>query len=94
MATSKTSSAAAETSPDNEPTNVDEIPTMADLRGISYVGMADSKTLLVEDLEAMGIESPKEDLVWDGSNDRFVSSDRINAATRDLLLADPNFLAV
>lgn len=76
-----------EASPDGE------IPKMSEISAIRYVGMADVKILLTEDLVAMGVENPKGDLEWNQANGRRVSSDFFNAATRDALLANPNFLA-
>lgn len=74
----------------------DEVPTMADLAGIRYVGMADVKTLSTNDLVAMGVAGgpPKGDLRWDASNGFVVQTGEFNAATRDVLLANKDFVAV
>lgn len=66
----------------------EDIPKMADLGGIRYVGMADSKTITKDDLIALGAEDPKGDLVWDASNGKVVPTKEFNAATRDVLLKD------
>ena len=65
-----------------------ETPTMAELGGIRYIGMADTKTLTKQDLESLGAEEPKGDLSWDASNDKIVPTKEFNASTRDVLLAD------
>lgn len=70
-----------------------EMPKMAELEGIRYTGMADSKTLTAADLESLGVENPKGDLVWDDHNGKVVLTGEFNAATRDVLLADPDFAA-
>jgi hypothetical protein len=74
----------------------DEIPNMSDLAGIRYVGMADVKVLTTNDLVAMGVAGgpPKGDLRWDASNGFIVQTGEFNAATRDVLLANKDFVAV
>lgn len=71
----------------------DEPPKMADLRGIRYIGKADRKTITVGDLVSLGIENPKGDLVWSSENSNFVLADEVNAATRDWLAKQPDFVA-
>ncbi len=66
----------------------DDVPTMAEIGGIRYIGMADSKTITKTDLEALGVENPKGDLVWNADNGKVVSAKEFNAATRDVLLKD------
>ncbi|QGH73974.1 hypothetical protein SEA_HIDDENLEAF_23 [Microbacterium phage Hiddenleaf] len=66
----------------------DDVPKMSDLGGIRYVGMADSKTVTKADLEALGAEDPKGDLVWNADNGKVVPTKEFNAATRDVLLKD------
>lgn len=70
----------------------DDVPKMSDLDGIRYVGMADSKTISQTDLVSLGAEDPKGDLVWDASNGKVVPTKEFNAATRDALLALPDFV--
>ncbi len=70
----------------------DDTPNMAELDGIRYVGMADSKTISQADLVSLGVEDPKGDLVWDASNGKVVPTKEFNAATRDALLALPDFV--
>lgn len=72
--------------------DVENVPTMKELTGIKYVGMADVKRLEISDLESLGIESPKGDLVWSADNDFTVPASEINAATRDALLANKDFV--
>ncbi|QPL15038.1 hypothetical protein SEA_HAUNTER_24 [Microbacterium phage Haunter] len=69
-----------------------DVPKMSDLDGIRYVGIANVKTITKADLEILGVEDPKGDLVWDGSNGKVVSTKEFNAATRDALLALPDFV--
>ncbi|QLF84506.1 hypothetical protein SEA_RIE18_24 [Microbacterium phage Rie18] len=76
---------------DVETTEAD-VPKMSDLDGIRYVGIANVKTITKADLEILGVEDPKGDLVWDGSNGKVVSTKEFNAATRDALLALPDFV--
>lgn len=73
-------------------TTQDDVPKMSDLDGIRYVGMADSKTISQADLVSLGAEDPKGDLVWDASNGKVVPTKEFNAATRDALLALPDFV--
>lgn len=82
--------ASAEMSETNEPT---EIPKMAELKGIRYVGIADVKTLTANDLRSMGVEDPKGDLVWSDQNSKVTPTEEFNAATRDVLLSSPDFVA-
>ncbi|UYL85318.1 hypothetical protein SEA_HAGER_25 [Microbacterium phage Hager] len=69
-----------------------DVPKMSDLDGIRYVGIANVKTITKADLEILGVEDPKSDLVWDASNGKVVSTKEFNAATRDALLALPDFV--
>ena len=107
MTTSKTSPTAGETRADAEgnvpsgdvvPTTAtataaeEDIPKMSDIEGIRYVGMADHKTISQADLVSLGVEDPKGDLVWDASNGKAVPTKEFNAATRDTLLALPDFV--
>ncbi len=71
-----------------EGTDAAETPTMAELDGIRYIGMADTKTLTKQELESLGAEEPKGDLTWDASNGKVVPTKEFNASTRDVLLAD------
>ena len=73
---------------DVEGTDAAETPTMAELDGIRYVGMADVKTLTKQDLVSLGAEEPKGDLTWDAGNGKVVRTKEFNASTRDALLAD------
>lgn len=82
--TSETSAEAA------EPT--EDAPKMADLVGIRYVGMANTRKISMLDLEALGVENPKQDLEWNADNGKVVPTEEINAATRDALLALPDFV--
>lgn len=75
-----------------EGTDAAETPTMAELGGIRYIGMADTKTLTKQDLESLGAEEPKGDLSWDASNGKVVPTKEFNASTRDVLLAIPDFV--
>lgn len=72
---------------------VEETPKMSELKGIRYVGMADVKTLTKDDLTAISGKEAKGDLVWSAENGKVVPTEEFNAATRDALLADPNFVA-
>ena len=104
MTTSKTSPTAGETKAEaegnapsgtqltNAETAQDDTPNMSDLDGIRYAGMADSKTISQADLVSLGVEDPKGDLVWDASNGKVVPTKEFNAATRDALLALPDFV--
>lgn len=69
-----------------------EVPKMAELDGIRYVGMADTKRLTKNDLVSLGVENPQSDLVWDASNGKVVPTKEFNAATRDVLLANSDFV--
>lgn len=73
-------------------TGFEDVPKMSELSGIRYVGMADSKTIRKADLISLGAEDPKADLVWDASNEKVVPTKEFNAATRDALLALPDFV--
>lgn len=91
MASTSTSKPAGDNSTENIAPASEPVQA-SDPKGIRYVGMADVKVLLTEDLEAMGVDSPKGDLEWSANNDRFVPASEYNAATRDVLASDPNFL--
>lgn len=71
-----------------------EVPKMSELTGIRYVGVADKKSFTTEDLQALGVEDPKEPLEWADWNGKVVETSQFNAATRDALLALPDFKAV
>ncbi|AWY04480.1 hypothetical protein SEA_RACHELLA_24 [Microbacterium phage Rachella] len=73
-------------------TTEEDIPKMSDLGGIRYVGIANVKTITKADLEILGVEEPKGDLIWDASNGKVVSTKEFNAATRDVLLGLPDFV--
>lgn len=99
MAKKNTEESAPETADnvDVEPTTVAEDPEvdppkMADIRGVRYVGLSDVKRITKEDLESLGVENPKGDLEWSAQNGRFVVGSEINAATRDVLAAMPDFV--
>lgn len=68
-----------------------DVPKMADLQGVRYTGFADVKLLTAQDLQSMGVDSPKGGLRWDASNGFTVGADQINAATRDVLAATKDF---
>lgn len=71
-----------------------DVPKMSELTGIRYVGQADVKELTAADLESLGVENPKGDLRWSKADNGFVvPTEQFNAATRDVLLEDPNFAA-
>ena len=73
-------------------TTAEGAPKMSELSGIRYVGAADSRIISMEDLESLGVENPKGDLVWNGDNSKVVPTEEFNAATRDALLALPDFV--
>jgi len=66
---------------------------MDSLAGIRYIGIADSRSISMIDLQVSGVENPKEDLQWSSSNNFFVHASQINAATRDYLDSLPDFRA-
>lgn len=67
-------------------------PKMAELVGIRYVGQANTRRISMEDLEVLGVENPKQDLEWTSDNGKVVPTEEFNAATRDALLALPDFV--
>jgi hypothetical protein len=73
-------------------TTQEDMPKMAELQGIRYKGMADVKTITAYDLRQMGIEDAKGDLVFSKENDFTVKTSEFNAATRDALLSNKDFV--
>lgn len=74
-------------------TTNEDVPKMSELTGIKYVGVADVRSITAEDLQSLGDENPKGDLVWSAHNNFTVPTKDFSAATRDALLADPDFVA-
>lgn len=70
-----------------------DVPKMSDLQGVRYVGTKDFKSFSAEELRSIGVE-PKDndDLAWFAGNSFFVKNDRINAATRDWLATQSDFV--
>lgn len=67
-------------------------PPMREISGVRMIAPGiDSKALSMEDLSSMGAIQPKGDLVFDRSNNFFVSADEINASTLDALIATSDF---
>lgn len=81
-----------EAAPHPSETTVEDAPRMSELAGIRYVGMADTRRISMLDLEALGVENPKQDLEWNSDNRKVVPTEQFNAATRDALLALPDFV--
>jgi hypothetical protein len=77
--------------PTGDTTGETDVPTMHELAGIRYTGMADVKTITEYDLRQMGIEDPKGDLVFSAENGFTAKTSEFNAATRDALLANKDF---
>lgn len=79
-----------EGSEETQPT--DETPTMADLKGVRYTGIADVRLLSVDDLRGVGVQNPKGDLEFSHENGHFVPASEINAETRDWFATQPDFV--
>ena len=73
-------------------TTEENMPKMSELQGIKYVGMADVKSVTAYDLQSMGVEDPKGDLTWSADNGFIVPTSEFNAATRDKLLSNKDFV--
>lgn len=73
-----------------EPEPAPEVPKMADLKGVRYIGNADVKIFEVSDLESVGVPAT-EPLTWRGPGS-FVEAKDLTAAARDFLATQPDFV--
>lgn len=73
-----------------EAPETNDIPKMAEISSVKYIGTADVKELSKVDLERIGVEA-KADLVFNAGNDHRVSVSEINASTRDFLASQSDF---
>ena len=65
-------------------------PALKELSKVEYIGPSDVRVLTVEDLQRVGIDSPKGDLTFDAGNGHSVDIKDINAATADWFAAQPD----
>jgi TolB-like protein len=72
-------------------TATEDVPTMAALKGVRYIGRGDVRKISADDLVRSGVNEPKGDLVWNAKNEFFVPANQLNAATRDFLATQSDF---